>query len=349
MLGSMSDEELSARIDAAAYLASAATYLDRYTTRSRTPNGTQARSRSRPSPHTRRCFGAGGRRTSCAAARRGRQVLDDGVEAARLVGIPRAWPGCCATAPCSRSSPPTLPAGPRDGRGGSGADATARREHPVSLGALAVARASVMAGRSQRAVDVLGGGEQARCRFPRLAGHGPRGLDDGLCGPRPRRRGRANRGDRRSARGRPGSPDGHSLGAAAAATVATCTPAIPARPPNGALASATARGGGRCRHRGRVVRACSPGERWPQPARATARRLRSSARRATFESWRRPSSPRCRRARAAPQWVGRAPPHAAGAAGADGLAALSERELRSPPRRRPQGPTRRSQLSCFSA
>src|SRR5215207_3273323 len=47
------------------------------------------------------------------------------------------------------------PGSASDGRGGAGADATARRERPVVVGGHGGRSASVLAGRSQRAVDVL--------------------------------------------------------------------------------------------------------------------------------------------------------------------------------------------------
>ena len=103
----MSDEELSARVDAAAYLASAATYLDRYD--DAVAHAERALRLGRAAGHLHPTLLPA---LGAAHFMRGRlgeaaKVLDDGVEAARLAASPRAWPGCCATARCSRSSPAT--------------------------------------------------------------------------------------------------------------------------------------------------------------------------------------------------------------------------------------------------
>ena len=211
----MSDEELSARVDAAAYLCSAATYLDRYD--EAVAHAERALRLGRAAGHLHPTLLPA---LGAAHFMRGRlgeaaKVLDDGVEAARLAGH-HPEHGVDAAQPRPALGRRRRPPGrARDGRGGAGADATARRERPVGVG-----------GDGGRAGVGDGGAQPTRRRRPRrpargaaadpgrLAGDGPRGPGDGLRGPRPRRRGRADGGGRRSARGRPRAPDGDRLGAA---------------------------------------------------------------------------------------------------------------------------------------
>ena len=215
LLAAMSDEELSARVDAAAYLASAATYLDRYD--EAVAHAERALRLGRAAGHLHPTLLPA---LGAAHFMRGRlgeaaKVLDDGVEAARLVGITQSMAWMLRNRALLSVVAGDLPAALEMAE--EALELTQRLDESVlsSWAAMAVARASVMAGRSQRAVDVLGGGRGGAAADPRrLAGDGPRGAGDGLRGPRPRRRGGASGGGRRSARGRPGAADGDRLGAA---------------------------------------------------------------------------------------------------------------------------------------
>jgi hypothetical protein len=98
LLAAMPDAELSARVDTAAYLCSAATYLDRYD--DAVAHAGRAlrigRSAGHLHPTLIPALGAAhllrGRLAEAAA------VLDGGIEAARLAGIVQSMRGCCATA-----------------------------------------------------------------------------------------------------------------------------------------------------------------------------------------------------------------------------------------------------------
>ena len=147
LVAAMSDEELTARVDAAAYLCSAATFLDRYD--DAVAHAERALRLGRAAGHLHPtlipALGAAhflrGRLSEAA------EVLDAGVEAARWRASPRAWRGCCATAhscSCWRATP----GGARAGRRGARAHATARRERPVGMGGDG-GRAGVGDGRAQ--------------------------------------------------------------------------------------------------------------------------------------------------------------------------------------------------------
>ena len=131
----MSDAELGARVDAAAYLASAATYLDRY---------------DEAVVHAERASGSAAPRATCirrscpalgaAHFMRGRlgeaaKVLDGGVEAARLAGVTQGMAWMLRNRVLrSRSLTGDLDGRARDGRGGAGADPAPGRERPLRVG-----------------------------------------------------------------------------------------------------------------------------------------------------------------------------------------------------------------------
>ncbi|HET8949749.1 MAG TPA: AAA family ATPase [Solirubrobacteraceae bacterium] len=166
LVAAMSDEELGARVDAAAYLTSAATYLDRYD--EAVVHAERAlrlgRAAGRLHPTLLPALGA-------AHFMRGRleeaaMVLDDDIEAGRLSGITQSM----AWALRNRALLSVV-AGDLDAALDMAEEAhelTRRLDQSVltSWAAMAVARASVMAGQSQRAIDVLASGEATLSEIP---------------------------------------------------------------------------------------------------------------------------------------------------------------------------------------
>ena len=166
LVEAMSDAELGARVDAAAYLTSAATYLDRYD--EAVAHAERAlrlgRAAGRLHPTLLPALGA-------AHFMRGRldeaaKVLDDGIEAGRLSGITQsmAWT-------LRNRALLSVVAGDLDAALDMAEEAhelTRRLDQSVltSWAAMAVARASVMAGQSQRAIDVLAGDEAMLMAIP---------------------------------------------------------------------------------------------------------------------------------------------------------------------------------------
>jgi ATP/maltotriose-dependent transcriptional regulator MalT len=165
LLAAMSDEELSARVDAAAYLTSAATYLDRYD--EAVAHAERALRLGRAAGHLHPTLLPA---LGAAHFMRGRlgeaaKVLDDGVEAARLVGVTQSMAWMLRNRALLSVVAGDLPAALEMAE--EALELTQRLDESVlsSWAAMAVARASVMAGRSQR-VDVLGGGEEALRPIP---------------------------------------------------------------------------------------------------------------------------------------------------------------------------------------
>jgi DNA-binding CsgD family transcriptional regulator/tetratricopeptide (TPR) repeat protein len=164
----MTDEELAARVDAAAYLASAATYLDRYD--EAVAHAERAlelgRAAGRLHPTLLPALGA-------AHFMRGRlgeaaEVLDAGLEAARLAGITQSMAWMLRNRALLAAVAGDLAAALEMAE--EALELTLRMDESVltAWAAMAVARASVMAGRSERAVEVLAriGGRDALSAIP---------------------------------------------------------------------------------------------------------------------------------------------------------------------------------------
>jgi len=155
LLAGMSDEELGARVDAAAYLTSAATYLDRYDEAVALAERALrlGRAAGRLHPTLLPALGAAhfmrGRLAEAAT------VLDDGVEAGRLGGITQSMAWALRNRALLSAVAGDLPAALDMAE--EALELTGRLDQSVlsSWAAMAVARAAVMGGRSQRAVDVL--------------------------------------------------------------------------------------------------------------------------------------------------------------------------------------------------
>jgi DNA-binding NarL/FixJ family response regulator len=162
----MSDEELSARIDAAAYLTSAATYLDRYDEAVAHAERALRLGRAAGHLHPTLLPALGAAHFMRGRLRESAKVLDEGVEAARLVGITQSMAWMLRNRALLSVLAGDLPAGFEMAE--EALDLTRRLDESVlsTWAAMAVARASVMAGRSQRAVDVLGGGPEALLPIP---------------------------------------------------------------------------------------------------------------------------------------------------------------------------------------
>jgi len=157
LVAAMSDEELTARVDAAAYLCSAATFLDRYD--DAVAHAERALRLGRAAGHLHPtlipALGAAhflrGRLSEAA------EVLDAGVEAARLAGITQSMAWMLRNRSLLSALAGDLPAALEMAE--EALELTRRLDESVlsAWAAMVVARASVMAGRSQRAVDVLEG------------------------------------------------------------------------------------------------------------------------------------------------------------------------------------------------
>ena len=157
VVAAMSDEELTARVDAAAYLCSAATFLDRYD--DAVAHAERALRLGRAAGHLHPtlipALGAAhflrGRLSEAA------EVLDAGVEAARLAGITQSMAWMLRNRSLLSALVGDLPAALEMAE--EALELTRRLDESVlsAWAAMVVARASVMAGRSQRAVDVLEG------------------------------------------------------------------------------------------------------------------------------------------------------------------------------------------------
>jgi DNA-binding NarL/FixJ family response regulator len=168
LVAAMSDEELSARVDAAAYLTSAATYLDRYD--EAVAHAERALRIGRAAGHLHPTLIPA---LGAAHLMRGRlgeaaKVLDAGVEAARLAGITQSMAWMLRNRALLSMVAGDLPAALDMAE--EALELTQQLDESVlsSWAAMAVARASVTAGRSQRAVDVLArsGGDEALRSIP---------------------------------------------------------------------------------------------------------------------------------------------------------------------------------------
>ena len=155
LLAAMSDEQLGTRVDAAAYLTSAATYLDRYDEAVALAERALrlGRAAGRLHPTLLPALGAAhfmrGRLAEAAT------VLDDGIEAGRLGGITQSMAWALRNRALLSAVAGDLPAALDMAE--EALELTARLDQSIlsAWAAMAVARAAVMGGRSQRAVDVL--------------------------------------------------------------------------------------------------------------------------------------------------------------------------------------------------
>jgi predicted ATPase len=155
LVAAMSDGELSARVDAVAYLCSAATFLDRYD--EACAHGERALTVGRATGHLHPTLipALGAAHLMCGRLGEAANVLDAGVEAARLAGITQGMAWMLRNRSLLSMAVGDVP----------GALAMAEEALELTQGldesvlsswaAMTVARASVLAGRNQRAIDVL--------------------------------------------------------------------------------------------------------------------------------------------------------------------------------------------------
>ena len=327
LVAAMSDEELSARVDAAAYLCSAATYLDRYD--EAVAHAERALRLGRAAGHLHPTLLPA---LGAAHFMRGRldeaaKVLDDGVEAARLAGITQSMAWMLRNRALLSVVAGDLPAALEMAE--EALELTRRLDESVlsSWAAMAVARASVMAGRSQRAVDVLEAATTALLR--RSPARGARWASRPWRRPTrtsaaaTRRRGR-RRPPRRTRP--PWASRWPSPGPQRAAAAVALHAGEPATAAERALASAAA-----AEEVGAVIEAALSRMLAGRALAAAGEQDRAAAEieraAATFEAC--GALPHRDAAEQELRRLGRArpPPHAAGRADGDGLAALTEREL----------------------
>ena len=153
----MSDEELTARIDAPAYLCSAATYLDRYDDAVAHAERALRLGRAAGHLHPTLIPALGAAHFMRGRLSEAAEVLDAGVEAARLAGITQSMAWMLRNRSLLSALVGDLPAALEMAE--EALELTRRLDESVlsAWAAMVVARASVMAGGSQRAVDVLEG------------------------------------------------------------------------------------------------------------------------------------------------------------------------------------------------
>jgi len=168
LLAAMSDEELSARVDAAAYLGSAGTYLDRYDEAAAHLERALRLGRAAGHLHPTLLPALGAAHFMRGRLGEAAKVLDAGVEAARLAGITQSMAWMLRNRSVLSVMEGDLAAALEMAE--EALELTRRLDESVlsAWAAMVVARASVMAGRSQRAVDVLtsAGGEEALRPIP---------------------------------------------------------------------------------------------------------------------------------------------------------------------------------------
>ena len=166
LLAAMSDEELGARVDAAAYLTSAATYLDRYDEAVAHAERALRLGRAAGHLHPTLLPALGAAHFMRGRLAEAAKVLDDGVEAARLGGITQSMAWMLRNRALLSVVAGDLPAALEMAE--EALELTQRLDESVlsSWAAMAVARASVMA----RAQPARGrrprGGEQALRPIP---------------------------------------------------------------------------------------------------------------------------------------------------------------------------------------
>jgi DNA-binding NarL/FixJ family response regulator/tetratricopeptide (TPR) repeat protein len=162
LVGAMSDEELSVRVDAAALLGSAGTYLDRYDEAAAHLERAVRLGRAAGHLHPTLIPALGAAHFMRGRLGEAAKVLDAGVEAARLAGITQSMAWMLRNRALLSVAAGDLAAALDMAE--EALELTQRLDESVlsSWAAMAVARASVMAGHSQRAVDVLGGDEALR-------------------------------------------------------------------------------------------------------------------------------------------------------------------------------------------
>jgi DNA-binding NarL/FixJ family response regulator/tetratricopeptide (TPR) repeat protein len=166
LLAALPDEELVARVDAAAYLTSAATYLDRYDEAVAHAERALRLGRAAGRLHPTLLPALGAAHFMRGRLREAADVLDDAVEAGRLGGITQSMAWALRNRALLSAVAGDLP-GALD-MAEEALELTRRLDQSVlsAWAALAVARASVMGGRSQRAVDVLGGLDEPLLSIP---------------------------------------------------------------------------------------------------------------------------------------------------------------------------------------
>jgi len=157
LVAAMSDEELTVRVDAAAYLCSAATYLDRYDEAVAHAERALRLGRAAGHLHPTLIPALGAAHLMRGRLEEAAKVLDAGVEAARLAGITQSMAWMLRNRSLLSAVAGDLPAALELAE--EALELTQRVDESVlsSWAAMVVARASVMAGGSQRAVDVLAG------------------------------------------------------------------------------------------------------------------------------------------------------------------------------------------------
>ena len=157
LVAAMSDEELTARVDAAAYLCSAATFLDRYDDAVAHAERALRLGRAAGHLHPTLIPALGAAHFMRGRLSEAAEVLDAGVEAARLAGITQSMAWMLRNRSLLSALAGDLPAALEMAE--EALELTRRLDESVlsAWAAMVVARASVMAGRSQRAVDVLEG------------------------------------------------------------------------------------------------------------------------------------------------------------------------------------------------
>ena len=351
LVAAMSDEELAARVDAAAYLCSAATFLDRYDEAVAHAERALRLGRAAGHLHPTLIPALGAAHFMRGRLSEAAEVLDAGVEAARLAGITQSMAWMLRNRSLLSAMAGDLPAALEMAE--EALELTRRLDESVlsAWAAMAVARASVMAGRSQRAVDVLEGvrGRRAAAEDPRrVAGDGPRGLATAHAD--------LDHGDEAARAAAAAEAHAAALGlpmatawAQRAAAAVALHAGEPAAAAERALASAAA-----AEQVGAVIEAAlsrtlagralaAAGEHGPRGSRARARG-------GDVRGLRRAPAPRCRRAGAAPARANRPPAHAPRAAPTAWASRRSPNaSVKSPPWSSTARPTPRSPPSSSSA
>ena len=155
LIAALPDEELGKRVDAAAFLCSAATYLDRYDEAVAHAERALRIGRAAGHLHPTLIPALGAAHFMRGRLAEAATILDDGVEAARLAGITQGMAWMLRNRALLSTMSGELPAAQEMAE--EALALTLRLDERVlsAWAAMTVARASVMAGRPQRAVEVL--------------------------------------------------------------------------------------------------------------------------------------------------------------------------------------------------
>jgi len=155
LIAALPDEELGKRVDAAAFLCSAATYLDRYDEAVAHAERALRIGRAAGHLHPTLIPALGAAHFMRGRLAEAATILDDGVEAARLAGITQGMAWMLRNRALLSTMSGELPAAQEMAE--EALALTRRLDESVlsAWAAMTVARASVMAGRPQRAVEVL--------------------------------------------------------------------------------------------------------------------------------------------------------------------------------------------------